>query len=186
MRKCLPASSVVAVLAVLAGISPMPAQEVARRSFEETLKLVLFGDVTKSESLLKAADGTTIKLVLTDSDEKACSAGMIIQQDRPDHGETKATLTLDFEAVWNWRRSASSFILEGGVKGPRLLKSSKIEWLRIDTVNAKDEKARYDEFSLGNIFSLPSVGNERRATEAMSYLMDILCRRFILGPSTKF
>lgn len=175
-------------LATLAGIAAASAQEVPKRSFEETLRIVLFGDATKSESLHKTADGTTTRLVLTDVDEKACSAGIIIQQDKPNNGETKATVNLDFSAVVNWRTSASSVILEGGVKGPRLLKSSKIEWLRIDTVNTKDEKARFDEFSLNNIFSLPltAVGNERRSTEAMSYLIDILCRRFILGPSTKF
>jgi hypothetical protein len=107
MRKNLYALSVAAV----AGLAPAMAQEVPRRSFEETLKFVLFGDSTKSESIHKAADGTTTKLVLTESDEKACSAGMIIQQDKPNHGETKTTLTLDFKTVYNWRRSASSFIL---------------------------------------------------------------------------
>jgi hypothetical protein len=55
MRKTLLALS----LAVLAGIGPALAQEVPRRSFEETLKFVLFGDSTKSESIHKAADGTT-------------------------------------------------------------------------------------------------------------------------------
>jgi hypothetical protein len=98
-------------LAVLAGIGPALAQEVPRWSFEETLKFVLFGDSTRSESIQKAADGTTTKLVLTPSDEEACSAGMIIQQDKPNHGETKVTLTLDFKAIYKWRRSGSVFIL---------------------------------------------------------------------------
>jgi hypothetical protein len=113
-------------LAVLAGIGPALAQEVPRRSFEETLKFVLFGDSTKSESIHKAADGTTTKLVLTESDEKACAAGMIIQQDKPNHGETKATLTLDFKAVYNWRRSASSFILQGGIRLHQLSNPSRL------------------------------------------------------------
>jgi hypothetical protein len=125
--------------------------------------------------------------VLTDSDEKACSASMIIQQDKPNHGETKATLTLNFKAVYNWRRSASSFILEGGIKSSPVLKSNKIEWLRIDTDKAKDEKARSDEPSFDSFFPLPSEGDEQRATEAMSYLMDTLCQTIIrFGPSTKF
>jgi hypothetical protein len=174
-------------LSLLAGIGPALAQDAPRRSFEETLKFVLFGDSTKSESIHKAADGTTTKLVLTESDEKACSAGMIIQQDKPNHGETKATLTLDFKAAWNWRRSASTFILEGGIKSSPVVKSIKIEWLRIDTDKAKDEKARSDELSFGRFFSLPSGGDEQRATEAMSYLMDTLCLPIIrFGPSTKF
>ena len=82
----------------------------------------------KSESIHKAADGTTTKLMLTESDEKSCSAGIIIQQDKQKHGETKATLTLDFKAVRNWRRSASSFILEDGIKSSPVLKSNKMEW----------------------------------------------------------
>jgi hypothetical protein len=148
-------------LAVLAGIAAASAAEVPRRrSFEETLKFVLFGDSTKSESIHKAADGTTTKLVLTESDEKACSVGMIIQQDKPNHGETKATLTLDFKAVYNWRRSASTFILEGGIKRSPVVKSIKIEWLRIDTDKAMDEKARSDELSFGRFFPLPSYQRE--------------------------
>ena len=163
------------------------AQEVPGRSFEETLKFVLFGDSTKSESIHKVADGTTTKVVLTGSDEKACSAGMIIQEDKPNHGETKTTLTLDFDAVYNWRRSGSVFILEGGIQSSPVAHSIKIEWLRIDNDNAKNEKARSHELSFGRVFPLPSEGDEQRATEAMSYLIDTLCHadwRFC--PSTKF
>jgi hypothetical protein len=174
-------------LATLAGIAAASAQEVPKRSFEETLKFVLFGDSKKSESIHKAADGTTTKLMLTESDEKSCSAGIIIQQDKQKHGETKATLTLDFKAVRNWRRSASSFILEGGIMSSPVLKSNKMEWLRIDTDKAKDEKPRSNELFFGRFLRLPSEGDEQRATEAMSYLMDTLCpTNIIFGPSTKF
>jgi hypothetical protein len=174
-------------LATLEITTPASAQEVPRRSFEETLKFVLFGDSTKSESIHKAADGTTTKVVLTMSDEKACSAGMIIQEDKPNHGEIKTTLTLDFNAVHNWRRSGSVFILRGGIKSPPVAQSIKMEWLRIDNDKAKDEKARTDELSFDRFFPLPSEGDEQRATEAMSYLIDTLCHaNWRFGPSSKF
>jgi hypothetical protein len=174
-------------LATVEVTTPASAQEVPRRSFEETLKFVLFGDSTKSESIHKAADGTTTKVVLTGADEKACSAGMIIQEDKPNHGETKTALTLDFNAVYNWRRSGSVFILGGGIQSSPVAQSIKIEWLRIDNDNAKDEKARSDELSFGRFFPLPSEGDEQRATEAMSYLIDTLCHaNWRFGPSTKF
>lgn len=184
MRKILYALSV----AVLAGFAPALAQDAPRLSFAETVKFLLFADSSKSERIHKATDGITTKLALTDSDETTCSAGMIIQQDKPNHGETKATLTLDFMAVYNWRRSGSAFILEGGIRQP-VLKSIKIEWLRIDTDKAKDEKKRSDEIFFANSFSfpLPPEGDEQRASEAMDYLMDKLCARIIhFGPSTKF
>jgi hypothetical protein len=200
MRKILCALSFAAV----AGIAPALAQEewggttpftpspwVPRRSFEETLKFVLFGDSTKSDSIHKAVDETTTKLLLTRVDEKACSAGMIIHQEKPNYGETKTALTLDFRDVYKWSRSGSVFILEGRLK-TSVLKSIKIEWLRIDTDEAKDEKARSDVLSLlsfAHSFPLPSAGDEQRADEAMIYLMYTLCEsqeiiRF--GPSTKF
>lgn len=174
-------------LATLQVTAPASAQEVPRRSFEETLKFVLFGDSTKSESVHRAADGTTTKYVLTGADAKACSAGMIIQEDKPNHGETKTTLTLDFNAVYNWRRSGSVFILGGGILSPPVAKSIKVEWLRIDNDKAKTEKARSDELTFGGFFLLPSEGDEQRATEVISYLIDALCHadsRF--GPSSKF
>lgn len=174
-------------LAALEVATPALAQEVPGRSFEETLKLILFGDSAKSESIHFATDGATTKVVLTGADEKACLAGMIIQEDKPNHGETKTTLTLDFDAVDNWRRSGSVFLLEGGIQSSPVVMSIKIEWLRIDNDRAKNENPRSDEFSFGRYFSLPSKGGKQRATEAMSYLMDKLCHAdWRFGPSIKF
>jgi hypothetical protein len=34
---------------------------------------------------------------------------MIIQEDKPNHGETKTTLTLDFNAVDNWEKVGFRF-----------------------------------------------------------------------------
>jgi hypothetical protein len=90
------------------------------------------------------------------------------------------------ETMW-WRRSGSVFILDGGIKSPPVAKSIKIEWLRIDNDKAKNEKARSAELAFGRFFPLPSEGNEQRATEAMSYLIDTLCHAdWRFGPSSKF
>lgn len=57
----------------------------------------------------------------------------------------------------------------------------------MDKDKARDRKARSDEPSFGRVFRLPSEGDEQRATEAMSYLIDALCQANIrFGPSTKF
>lgn len=82
-------------LATLEVTTPASTQEAPRRSFEETLKFVPFGDPTKSESIHTAADGTTTQFVRTESDEKACSAGVIIQEDGPQSWKKKATLAPD-------------------------------------------------------------------------------------------
>src|SRR5262245_30725491 len=112
MRKCLSVLSAV----VLAGITPAAAQSEESpklrlstlvTNFENYLKVILFGNATKTEARLKTVvekqKGTAISeedftIALKAFDDKNCTATIVNERDTPGDAKTKETVVVDFKA----------------------------------------------------------------------------------------